>query len=260
MYYYIFDIKKCRKRSQVQEIKDYLGSLGIAGEYTYPTAAQNANELVSIGLSKQYSTFVAVGGDEIANVVAARLVGRKEAFGIIPLEATPELYQLIGVNHWREACESLRFRKITEIRLGQTAIGYAFLTKISLAINGTTEITLEFKDYIIQTKATSLTISIFDPKIEKIGDDYLDVIISSANPNESQLINRLASFFGSKKPQERIFDSVFRGRSLRIFTKSPTGLICGSTVVAKTPQLIESTDEKVRLVTSKNSMQKWNSD
>lgn len=255
MYYYIFDIKKCKKRSQVQEIKDYLGSLGIAGEYTYPTAAQNANELVSIGLSKQYSTFVAVGGDEIANVVASRLIGRKEAFGVIPLEATPELYQLIGVNHWREACESLRFRKISEIRLGQTATGYAFLTKTSLAINGSTEITLEFKDFIIQTRATALTVSMFDPKIKKIGDDYLDVVISSTNPTESQLVNRISSFFGSKKPQEKNLNSIFRGRSLRVFTKSPTGLICGSTVIAKTPQLIESTDEKLRLVTSKNAFQ-----
>lgn len=254
MYYYIFDIKKCKKRSQVQEIKDYLGGLGISGEFTFPTAAQNADELVSLGLSKQYSTIVAVGSEEIANVVAGRLLGRKEAFGVIPLEASSEICQLIGTSNWREACENLRYRKISEVRLGQTATGYSFLTKISLQINTAANITLEFRDFIVQTKATNLVISIFDPGIKKIGDDYLDISVSSANPNEFQIINKLASFFGTKQPQEKILNSIFRGRSLRIFTKTPTPLLCESTVVAKTPQLIESTDEKIRLITSKNSL------
>ncbi|MCX6808884.1 MAG: hypothetical protein NTW50_04445 [Candidatus Berkelbacteria bacterium] len=78
MYYYIFDIKKCKKQSTVTEIKDYLGSLGISGEFTYPSSAYSVEDLVELGLSKKYNTIVGIGDDNIANKIAAKLCGRTE--------------------------------------------------------------------------------------------------------------------------------------------------------------------------------------
>ena len=135
MYYYIFDVKKCRKRSQVEEIKNYLYGLGISGEFTYPSGAQSVEELVDLGLSKKYNTIVAIGGDEVANRVAGKLCGRSEAMGIIPLEASLSLTKLIGTDNWRQACDNLRFRKISELRIGKTASGSAFLTSIDLDLS-----------------------------------------------------------------------------------------------------------------------------
>lgn len=249
MYYYIFDIKKFSKSSQIDNLKNYLGGLGISGEFTYPTPAQTVEELVDLGISKQYSTIVAVGGDDLANSVAGKLVGRKEAMGIIPINASEHLGQQIGCTGWKEACDSLRFRKIVEIRVGKTATNKCFLTHAELAIKSPIEITLEFKDYIVQSKIVNLTISNFHPDIRKIGDDFLDITMTSVNDNGSML-SKFGLFFG-KKDENNSSKSIFRARSLRIFTKNQLQIMAGNYCIAKSPQLIESTDDPLRLITAK---------
>lgn len=252
MYYYIFDIKKCKKRSQVENIKEYISSLGISGEFTYPSAAQNVEELVHLGLSKQYTTIVAIGSDEIANAVASVMVGKKEAMGFIPLEISPELAALIGSNNWKEACDVLRFRKIREVRLGKTASGNHFLTYAKLDLKYPAEITMELKGYIVQAKVKDLMISNFHPEIKKIGDDFLDIVMTSVEPSDS-IMSKFNSFLGiEKKPGDNSL-SLFRARSLRLFTKSKMSIISGDSIIAKTPQFIESSDDFLRLITAKRS-------
>lgn len=257
MYYYIFDIKKCKKRSQVENIKSHLSALGIPGEFTYPTAAQNVEELVELGLSKQYTTIVAIGGDEIANIVAGKLVGKKEAMGFIPLEASAELSTLVGTDNWRDACEILRFRKICEIFLGRTATGAHFITNAMLDLYSPTEVTLEFKDFIVQAKVRSLVVANFDPQVKKIGMDYLDVIFSSVDRNVG-ILTKISSIFTNQAVDDRS-QSLFRARSLRIFTKTPVAIVSSGSkcFLAKTPQLIESSEEKLRIITAKNSNNFW---
>ncbi len=257
MYYYIFDIKKCKKRTQVEEIKTYLGSLGISGEFTYPTAAMNAEELVDLGLSKKYTTIVAIGGEEIASAVAGRLLGRKEALGIIPLESSTDLNTLIGTSNWKNACESLRFRKISEIHLGQTAAGSVFLTSVKLDVITPVDITLEFKDYLIQARIKDLVVSNFRPELKKFAPDHLDITMTSVDPCSNKLLSTLASVFGLKSEQVDKSHSLFRARSLRVFAKKSMPLIMENKLIAKTPQLIESTDEKLRLITAKNAAKIW---
>lgn len=252
MYYYIFDIKKFAKRSQVESIKDCLGSLGISGEFTYPSAAQSVEELVDLGLSKQYSTIVAIGGDEIANNVANKLVGRKEAMGIIPLDVSGSLSQLIGSSNWKEACEILRYRKIQELKIGKTATQKGFLTHAELDIKSPIEVTLEFKDFIVQTKARDLLISNYHPEIKKLENDYLDILITSEQNPENGLIGKFSSMF-KKKEENSLYQSLIRARSLRIFTKTQIPIVSNGSVIAKSPQLIESSDEDLRLITAKKS-------
>lgn len=254
MYYYIFDIKKCKKRSQVENIKEYLTSLGISGEFTYPSAAQNVEELVHLGLSKQYTTIVAIGSDEIANSVASVMVGKKEAMGFIPLEISTELAALIGTSGWKEACDILRYRKIIEIRLGKTAIGRHFLTNAKLDLKYPAEVTIEMKDYIVQAKVKELIISNFSPEIKKIGDDFLDIIMTSVEPNDS-IISKFGSLLGIERKNGDNSLSLFRARSLRLFTKSQMPIISGGDVIGKTPQLIESSDDFLRLITAKKAIE-----
>lgn len=252
MYYYIFDIKKFKKRTQVDEIKNHLSVLGISGEYSYPTPLQSVEELVDQAIAKKYTTIVGIGGEEIANSIANRLLGRKEALGVIPIEQSTNLNQLLGVDNWRDACEALRYRKIKEIRIGQTGSGNAFLTEVYLDIKAPLEVTLEFKDFLVQGKLKNLTISIYHPGVRKIGDDYLDIMMTSVDPNESALIKRLSTLLGNKNPQDERTYSILRARSLRIFTKTPMGILSNDTLLAKTPQLIESSDEYLRLITGKH--------
>lgn len=246
MYYYIFDLKKCRKNSQVTEIKNYLSALGISGEYTYPSAAYSVEELVDLGLSKKYNTIVGIGDDEIANKIATKLCGKSEAFGIIPLEASGDLTTLIGASSWKDAAENLRYRKIEEMRIGLTANGNGFITSASLDLKNPSEITIEFRDYVVQTKASGMTVSNWSPKIKKIGDDYLDIVIHSVGQSEKGF---LAKFFGGKSASEGY--SIFRARSFRLFTSNQIPISVNGNTIVKTPQLIESSDETIRLITSK---------
>lgn len=249
MYYYIFDLKKCKKHSQVADIKNHLAALGISGEYTYPSAAATVEELVELGLSKKYNTIVGIGGDEIANKIASKMCGRTEAMGLVPLEASSDLQTLIGSSNWREAAENLRYRKITEMKIGMTASGGAFLTSISLDLKSPTEVTLEFRDYLVQSRATSVTISNYSPEIKKIGSDYLDIIMKNVGAKQTGVLAKFSSLFGGST--ETIGHSLFRARSMRLFTSSQIGLISNHSTVAKTPQLVESSDEDLRLITSK---------
>ncbi|MCX6808885.1 MAG: hypothetical protein NTW50_04450 [Candidatus Berkelbacteria bacterium] len=158
---------------------------------------------------------------------------------------------MIGAKNWKEAAENVRFRKISEFKIGKTASGCAFLTDIKLGLKGPTEITIEFRDYMVQAKATEVIISNFNSQITKIGPDYLDVVLQSVSP-ETGILSKFSSFLGIKKEEDKSL-SLFRGRSLRLFTSSQIPLISGNSVIAKTPQLIESTDESLRLIVGKKS-------
>jgi len=252
MYYYIFDLKKCQKRSQVEEIKNYLSVLGISGEFVYPSAAYNVSELVELGLSKKYNTIVGIGGDEIANKIAAGLVGRSEAMGLIPIEASLDLMQLIGAKNWREGADNLRYRRIAEMFIGQTANGGAFLTSLELNVSVPTEITIEFKDYIVQARVTKLLITNFHTEIKKIGSEYLDVVFQSIARKGKSVWTSVSSFLGFDKNETQSL-SIFRARSLRLFTNSQIALKSGTDVVARTPQLVEISDAKLRLIVNRKN-------
>ncbi len=251
MYYYIFDLKKCKKRSLVADIKNYLSFLGISGEFTYPSTAYSTKELVELGLSKKYNTIVGVGGDEVANDIAGALCGKSEAMGVIPIEASDDLSLLIGTRNWKEACDNLRFRRIAEMRIGRTANGGAFMTTLNLDLKAPTAITIEFKDYIVQAKTKELIISNFHANQRKIAPDFLDISLQSISPKESTM-SRFSSFLGINSTKEKD-NSIFRARSLRLFTSSQIPLLSNGHQIAKTPQLVESSDENLKLIVGKRT-------
>jgi|GEM_PF-625262 len=250
MYFYIFDIKKCRKKSQVEDIKNYLSMLGISGEFTYPTAALTCEELVDLGLNKKYSTIIAIGGDEIANQIAGKLCGRPEVMGVVPLEATEHLTNLIGTNDWREACDNLRFRKISEIHIGKTGNGKTFLTNAILDLSNPMELTIEFKDFIISGLFKNLIISNFHNQINKRAPNYLDIVAESEEIEHNGFLSMFSGLFKTKSSSQKSL-SLFHARSLRIFAKKSITIKAGEESITKTPEYIESTDQKVRIITAK---------
>lgn len=249
MYYYIFDIKKCKKRSVVTDIKNYLSSLGISGEFTYPSAAYSTEELVDLGISKKYNTIVGIGDDEIASKIAGRLCGRSEAMGLIPLEASSDLSALIRAKNWRDAADNLRYRRIEEIKIGRTANGGAFLTTLELDLKNPTEVTIEFKDFLAQGIFKNLLISNFSQAVEKLSPDHLDIVVQSVEKSHG-LFSKFSSLFSHSKANENDI-SIFHARSLRVFTSAQVQLVAPGGPVAKTPQLLESSDENLRLIVGK---------
>ncbi|MFA7244098.1 MAG: diacylglycerol kinase family protein [Patescibacteria group bacterium] len=251
MYYYIFDPKKCKKKTQVEAIKDQLAHIGISGEFTYVTGVQSASELAEIGLRKKYSTIVAVGSDDIINQVADKMVGKPEAMGIIPLEASAEIENVIGVRNPRDAIDVLRFRRIKEINLGMTGNRRHFITSAELELKKSTEITIEFKGYLVQAKVSKMTISNIEPNVKKPKPEYLDVTIQSDIQHENGILEKISGLFTLNKILEKNI-STFRARSMRIFTNKSVFITSGGSVISKTPQYIESTDEKLRLIVGKH--------
>lgn len=252
MYYYIFDPKKCRKKTQVEAIKDQLAKIGISGEFTVVSSMQSAADLAEAGLRKQYSTIVAVGGDDIINQIADKLVGKTEAMGIIPLETSIEIENLIGTKNWKDAIDILRFRRIKEIHLGMTGNGRHFLTSTELDLKKPTEVTIEFKGYIVQAKIKSLTVSNVSSQIKKINPEYLDVIIQSELTKNTGILGSIANLFKSNETPEKNL-TIIRARSMRIFSNKSIIIRSGNMIISKTPQYIESTDEKLRLIVGKHT-------
>lgn len=252
MYYYIFDPKKCRKKSQVEAIKDQLAKIGISGEFSVVSSIQSAANLAEAGLRKQYSTIVAVGGDDIINQIADKLVGKTEAMGIIPLETSGEIENLIGTKNWKDAIDILRFRKIKEIHLGMTGNGRHFLTTAELDLKKPTNVTIEFKGYIVQAKVKNLTISNVSSHIKKINPEYLDVVIQSELEKDSGLLKSLTRLFRPDETAEKNL-TVIRARSMRIFSNKSIIIKSGGSVISKTPQYVESTDEILRLIVGKHT-------
>lgn len=251
MYYYIFDIKKCKKRSFIEAIKSTLSELGISGEYNYILPSQSAEELAETGLRRGYSTIIAVGSDDLINSVANCMIGKKEAMGVIPLDISNSMANLLGTNGWREACESLRFRRIKEMFTGRAANGEHFLAEIYLNLPHSTEITVEFKNYVIQVLTKNFMISNFHPGIKKISGDYLDVIIESEPKASQGLVNQIKSLFVQKITVDSQRMSIIHAKSMRIFAKKPIALLAGGKVIGKTPQLVESTESMLRLIVSR---------
>lgn len=252
MYYYIFDPKKCKKKSQVEAIKDQLAKIGISGEFSYVTSMQSASDLAEMGLKKKYSTIVAVGGDDIINPIADKLVGSDEAMGIIPLEASEKIENLIGVKNWKDAIDVLRFRRIREIHLGMTGNGKHFITSAELELKKPTDVTIEFKGYIVQAKMDNLTISNLEPNKNKKYPGFLDVIVESEISKERGFKGFVSGLFGTSKILDKNV-SIFRARSLRIFTNKSVPIKSGGAIISKTPQYIESTDATLRLIVSKHT-------
>lgn len=251
MYYYIFDIRQCKNKSHAEKIKDYLSVLGIGGEYVFPSQARTAAELVKDALSRDFSTIVAIGNDKLINNIATELVGEKAAFGIIPLNASPLINQMVNGFDWKLAASNLRYRKIREVKLGQMENGRHFLTEVQLDISTPANVTLEFESFIAQARAKKLIISNFNPNNDKKETDMLDIFMSSENPNEAGILKKLIHYFDGDGKESNLKDSFFRAPKVRIFSHKNLNFTIDKEIVAPTPQLICTSPKPLRLIVNR---------
>jgi len=116
MYYYIMEPAGKKNSVWQEKVKDILGDLGIAGETVVPSSARTIEELTTLGLVKGYSTIVAVGSEKIVNKIVDCIVNQKEVkdvvLGIIPEDYESVMAKKIRVKDIREACNTLKQRKL----------------------------------------------------------------------------------------------------------------------------------------------------
>jgi len=252
MYYYIFDVRKCKNRRQIEAIKDHLSELGISGEFVIPDKIRPAKDLAEQGIFKGYSTIVAIGADNLVDEVAAVMLNKQQAFGIVPLGASGNINKIIGADTWEEAATNLRFRRITEIHVGIINEQQVFFSYCEVGLDKPSSVTIEFEDFIIQAKARELYIANRFPGLKKKDPNMLDVIMRSVDPKSETLWGKLKKVIVGDRVVKDIDLSLFRSDGVRVFSPRQLSILVDGRVFAKTPATFGISQKNIRLITKKN--------
>lgn len=256
MYYYIFDVRQCKNKSQAERIKDFLAEIGISGEYVYPSQARTAKELVKDALERHFSTIVAIGADTLINQVASQLVGESAAFGFIPLNASASVNTIVNGYDWRQAANNLRYRKIHEVMLGRFENGEHFLTETSLSIGSPVNLTLEFDEYIAQSRTKSLTIYNLLSDKHILNQHILKISFISEAQESGSLLNRFFHYFENKPINSQIKQSQIYTHRVRVFSHKNLSFLINNQPIAETPQLISQSSKPLRLIIARDFLAK----
>lgn len=253
MYYYIFDVRKCKNRRQIEIIKDYLSELGISGEFVIPDRIRPAKDLAEQGVFKGYSTIVAIGSDDLVDEVAAVMLSKQQAFGILPLKASDNIMKTIGVNSWEEAATSLRYRKVTDTRVGILNEQHVFFSYCEIDLERPATVTLEFENFIAQAKARELYISNNMPGFKKKDPLKLDVIMRSVDPKSTTLWGKLKRIVGTTPGIKEKDLTLVQTDGLRLFSPRQLSIMVDGRAYAKTPATFGISQKTIRLITKKGA-------
>ncbi|MEX1052058.1 MAG: diacylglycerol kinase family protein [Patescibacteria group bacterium] len=240
MYYYVLESPSSRAvRQTYQKLRDILTNLGIAGEMVTASPARTPTELTQMGVSKGYSTIVAVGGDDHIDEVAIAALGQA-VLGVVPINASGLVTELVGVRDLRDAAESLKRRRLTTHSVVFVEPDNAFfldavvnapkLAKISLVLDNKVRVHSYFN---------TLTIN-----------RALELHLTSEHITEPKKILGLFSTGGKKVTSE----SFFHPRQVRIITEPPLPLMVGSTKVALTPTELRLVPESLKVITKRGTV------
>lgn len=240
MYYYVLESPNSRAiRQSYQRLRDILTNFGIAGEMVTSSPARTPVELTNMGISKGYSTIVAVGGDAHINQVATALLGRA-VLGVIPIEAGRDIIELIGTSDLRGAADTLKKRKIS--------------LQPSLFLEPDT---LMFLDGTIETPQMAKITVVVDNKVRihayfnKLTlSRFLEVEFQSSHNVERKKI--FGIFGGGGQTLTSL--SRFHGKSMRIVTDPVLPLKVAGVEVSKTPLQLKYVPDSLKIITKRGTV------
>lgn len=262
MYYYIFQQpKSIMSNRHHTRIKNILTILGIAGEMATVSPARTIPELVEIAQAKKYSTIVVVGSDYIINKVSSYLVGRECALGIIPIEASPLIYKIIGTDDIKTACQNLKLRRLKTVDTAYIYPNKFFLTEIKIASSKPTYINIEVDSYNTQTKFTSL--SLLSPTLDSVNIDRdmqnnekLNLYLENSACEPNIIYKTINWLIAKQKPN--ICKSVLRGEKINLNTNEPIPVLLDEKIISKTPITINIYPKALKIITTRASIVKDN--
>jgi len=240
MYYYILESPANRSvRQTYQRLRDTLTNLGIAGEMVSASPARTPEELAYMGLEKGYSTIVAVGGDHHINQVATVVMSRA-VLGIIPINASHQVTELIGVEDLKTAAETLKFRRLTTVS--------TILAEPDLPIFLDSE--------ILPPKMAKISL-VIDNKVRAFAyfnraviNRSLEITIESTHLTEPKKLLGLFTVGGNVLKSE----SLFHGRSMRIVTDPELPILVAGQPVMKTPVHLRLLPESLKVITRRGTV------
>lgn len=247
MYYYIFDPPVgTREYERTAQIKDYLSSLGIAGEMTSPTPGKSVEDLVHLAIAKRYSTIVAVGGMALVNRVARALEPHDVVFGIIPTVEHEDIVRLTGTNDWKSAADQLKRRRWHAIQLGLINKEICFLTPATIVLPSGMGYQLKTHSFTLEGVDGTITITPLGGSEMESG---LQVEIkANAAPAKRGFLSGL---FGKTNPVPE--DSVFTVPSLALATEQPIPVQVAGTDLTTTPIRCTTQAKSLKLIVGKAS-------
>jgi len=240
MYYYVLESPSSRSvRQTYQKLRDILTNLGIAGEMVTASPARTPTELTQMGISKGYSTIVAVGADDHIDEVAIASLG-KAVLGIIPIDASNEVTQLIGASDIRSAADTLKRRRLTTHPVAVIEPDSAFFLTAHISPPKLAKVSMVLDNKVrVHSYFNSLSV-----------DRGLNVVLKSQHVTEKKKV--LGLFGGGSETLTS--ESNFHAKQLRIVTEPSLPLIVGGTKVAETPLDLRLLQESLKLITKRGTV------
>lgn len=240
MYYYIVDPPQTKADQQiVSALRNRLIPEGLAGEFVFRTPGQSAGVLADKALAQGFSTIVSVGSDALAGELAAALYDQPSALGIVPINATSALHDIIGYSDWKEAVSALRARKIALRDLGTINGELCFITEIEIRAPKTTHFHIHMNRYTASIEAKNIFIKLSNdnPPFDVPG------VLNFAVP---ELVR--TSFFSWNKQASTTLSTLLRGEQAVIQADIEAEAIYGGMVIAKTPISLAIVPQAIRMI------------
>ncbi|AKM82606.1 TPA: hypothetical protein DD449_01295 [Candidatus Berkelbacteria bacterium] len=244
MYYYILESASKKSESFQEKVKNLLGDLGIAGETVSPSPARSIEELASLGIVKGYSTIVAVGSEKLVNKIATAIINKKEnndvVLGIIPDDYTSPIAKKIHVKDLKDACETLKYRKLETTDACFIEPNKYFLTEAVIESAKPTE------GYLLTADIQSSMI--FNRIVIKPG---IEIRVEDSLSNENK--KSVFSFLFGKKEVSENSSSFFHAKRFQIETPGQVvPILADGEIIAKTPIIIQNRPKVLKIIVARD--------
>lgn len=240
MYYYILESAPSRAvRQSYQRLRDILTYLGIAGEMVSASPARTPQELAVMGLEKGYSTIVAVGGDHHVNQVATAVLDQA-VLGIVPINASPLVTDIIGCSDLKDAAEALKHRRLS-------------LQSVVVAEPST----IIFLDAAIYSPKLAKISMILDNKVRAHAyfnqlsiNRFLELKLESTHETEAKKVFGLFKM-GSQTMRS---ESSFHAKTVRIITDPVLPITVAGLPIAKSPIQLRLIPDSLKVITKRGTV------
>lgn len=238
MYFYILERPKNSNTKRLYErIREYIGQIGILGEFALSSPARSPEEIAEMGIQKGYNTIVVIGSDVTVNKVAKVIAQHPSVvLGVIPIDEEQTVSHIIGTTQWKEACEILKIRRLKNLGINFLPPNKYFITDAFIYSEGNISTTININDqYLLDFNFTkiiiraNLTLEIYD---EKFGNN---------------LITQKINWFLGRHQEIKAY-SVFHPNFFTLTSKKPLFIVLNNEVVARSPLRLDRKENLLKII------------
>jgi diacylglycerol kinase family enzyme len=227
-----------------EKVKNILGDLGIAGETVTPSPARTIEELATLGIIKGYSTVVAVGSENLVDKIITVIINQKGAkdvvLGVIPADFNSPIARKIHIKDLRDACNTLKYRKLTTIDVCFIEPNKYFLTEAIIETSKSIDAYLTLDHIKAGLPFNKIVIK---PGLRVYIDD-------ESSPGKNKLFGWLLG-----KKEEKGYASFFKTKKIRIETLATNVPVkVDNETIAKTPITCQNRSKALKIIVARDTI------